>query len=300
MVSSPSPAMQVIEAEKKRKFTLERAKANHLSRQLQLRLQYAKLKVDHGWQKQSLNEVENLYFRHSHLHGHKSQASAAPLVATTTSQNTSAVGGTTQSSLSFKLGSSFSMNSLREDDTPILERSITHLNESAGDIYVEQSTTRVDSTPFAGRSSQPSTSKTSQSLKSQPTELISSQAPSNPHSSAPWPSPPLASSAPLPSSSSSSTASSSLYYRSSASTISSTQSNPAENRRFSNTSLTYDSFWSSLGSTSSAEAGASTSMSRTSASRDVNGKPGPAAGTTNIQGGYRPSKGSRHPQDKES
>ncbi|KAJ7449262.1 hypothetical protein FB451DRAFT_1287935 [Mycena latifolia] len=43
--------------------SLERAKATHLVRQLQVRLQYAKLKVDHGWQKQRLNEVENLYFR---------------------------------------------------------------------------------------------------------------------------------------------------------------------------------------------------------------------------------------------
>ncbi|KAG1743684.1 uncharacterized protein EDB91DRAFT_1125355 [Suillus paluster] len=35
--------------QKKRKQTLERAKANHLSKQLQMRLQYAKLKVEHGW-----------------------------------------------------------------------------------------------------------------------------------------------------------------------------------------------------------------------------------------------------------
>ncbi|KAH9931908.1 uncharacterized protein B0H18DRAFT_69963 [Fomitopsis serialis] len=34
--------------------------------QLRLRLQYAKLKVEHGWQRQTLNEVENLYFRHTH------------------------------------------------------------------------------------------------------------------------------------------------------------------------------------------------------------------------------------------
>ncbi|KAI0372677.1 hypothetical protein BV20DRAFT_963731 [Pilatotrama ljubarskyi] len=38
-----------------------------LSGQLRLRLQYAKLKVEHGWQRQSLSEVENLYFRHTHL-----------------------------------------------------------------------------------------------------------------------------------------------------------------------------------------------------------------------------------------
>lgn len=43
----------------------EKARATHLSRQLRLRLQYAKLKVEHGWIKQNLNEVENLYFRHS-------------------------------------------------------------------------------------------------------------------------------------------------------------------------------------------------------------------------------------------
>ncbi|KAJ7318192.1 hypothetical protein DFH08DRAFT_892930 [Mycena albidolilacea] len=43
--------------------SIEKAKANHLIKQLQMRLQYARLKVDHGWQKQRLNEVENLYFR---------------------------------------------------------------------------------------------------------------------------------------------------------------------------------------------------------------------------------------------
>ncbi|KAI0311653.1 hypothetical protein OF83DRAFT_1149920 [Amylostereum chailletii] len=30
-----------------------------------MRLQYARLKVEHGWQRQNLNEVENLYFHHS-------------------------------------------------------------------------------------------------------------------------------------------------------------------------------------------------------------------------------------------
>ncbi|EIW58812.1 uncharacterized protein TRAVEDRAFT_29278, partial [Trametes versicolor FP-101664 SS1] len=46
---------------------LDKAKANYLSGQLRLRLQYARLKVEHGWQRQSLSEVENLYFRHTHL-----------------------------------------------------------------------------------------------------------------------------------------------------------------------------------------------------------------------------------------
>ncbi|KAI0644279.1 hypothetical protein C8Q79DRAFT_1012070 [Trametes meyenii] len=49
------------------KVAVDKAKANYLSGQLRLRLQYAKLKVEHGWQKQSLSEVENLYFRHTHL-----------------------------------------------------------------------------------------------------------------------------------------------------------------------------------------------------------------------------------------
>ncbi|KAF9815997.1 hypothetical protein IEO21_04247 [Rhodonia placenta] len=39
-------------------MTPERAKANY----------YARLKVEHGWQRQNLNEVENLYFRHTHMH----------------------------------------------------------------------------------------------------------------------------------------------------------------------------------------------------------------------------------------
>ncbi|KAG0696197.1 hypothetical protein DFH29DRAFT_1004790 [Suillus ampliporus] len=65
-IASPQPN----EAEqKKRKQTVERAKANHLSKQLQMRLQYAKLKVEHGWQRQNLNEVENLYFHHSQVRG---------------------------------------------------------------------------------------------------------------------------------------------------------------------------------------------------------------------------------------
>ncbi|KAJ7717961.1 hypothetical protein B0H16DRAFT_1897757 [Mycena metata] len=59
----------------------EKAKANHLLRQLQTRLQYARLKVDHGWQKQRLNEVENLYFRaqrHPDAAGSVKPPNAAP------------------------------------------------------------------------------------------------------------------------------------------------------------------------------------------------------------------------------
>ncbi|PFH51635.1 hypothetical protein AMATHDRAFT_46976 [Amanita thiersii Skay4041] len=78
---------------------------HQLTRQLQLRLQYAKLKVDHGWvvlshfsmictliwykqQKQNLNEVENLYFHHSHLKApkaHRPPLTSATIATTTTS-----------------------------------------------------------------------------------------------------------------------------------------------------------------------------------------------------------------------
>ncbi|KZT64579.1 hypothetical protein DAEQUDRAFT_602666 [Daedalea quercina L-15889] len=59
----PSPRSAVFHIDhKRRKITPERAKANYL----RLRLQYARLKVEHGWQRQTLNEVENLYFRHTH------------------------------------------------------------------------------------------------------------------------------------------------------------------------------------------------------------------------------------------
>ncbi|KAG8717386.1 hypothetical protein FRC08_007583 [Ceratobasidium sp. 394] len=47
---------------KRAKLQAEKTKAQQLSRQLKTRLQFARLKVDYGWTRQSLNEVENLYF----------------------------------------------------------------------------------------------------------------------------------------------------------------------------------------------------------------------------------------------
>ncbi|KAG9119591.1 hypothetical protein FRC07_005327 [Ceratobasidium sp. 392] len=47
---------------KRAKMQAEKTKAQQLSRQLKTRLQFARLKVDYGWTRQSLNEVENLYF----------------------------------------------------------------------------------------------------------------------------------------------------------------------------------------------------------------------------------------------
>ncbi|KAF8218240.1 hypothetical protein K438DRAFT_1953065 [Mycena galopus ATCC 62051] len=93
----------------------EKAKANHLLRQLQLRLQYARLKVDHGWQKQRLNEVENLYFRQQKQGPDSSSSPAKPSAYPTTAllatpldpqilaQSQPEDAASAQSSLSFKL-----------------------------------------------------------------------------------------------------------------------------------------------------------------------------------------------------
>lgn len=67
MVTILPPHQPVEMEQKRRRQTLERAKMHHLSKQLQMRLQYARLKVEYGWQRQNLNEVENLYFHNSHL-----------------------------------------------------------------------------------------------------------------------------------------------------------------------------------------------------------------------------------------
>ncbi|GJJ16114.1 hypothetical protein Clacol_010393 [Clathrus columnatus] len=54
-----SNAQDILE---KRRRQIEKTRAANLSKQLQMRLRYARLKVEHGWQ--TLNEVENLYFHH--------------------------------------------------------------------------------------------------------------------------------------------------------------------------------------------------------------------------------------------
>ncbi|KAG8978889.1 hypothetical protein FRB94_012963 [Tulasnella sp. JGI-2019a] len=59
----------------KRAKHVEKTKLQHLTKQLAMRLQYAKLKVDHGWARQNLNEVENLYFHHYGKHQPASQMS---------------------------------------------------------------------------------------------------------------------------------------------------------------------------------------------------------------------------------
>ncbi|KAG7441418.1 uncharacterized protein BT62DRAFT_937186 [Guyanagaster necrorhizus] len=101
VATASAAAVSLANEEKKRKQTMERAKATHLSRQLQMRLQYAKLKVEHGWTKQTLNEVENLYFHHSHTRGPRPTAPTNQLL----SESTLVLSDTPsprQSSLSFK------------------------------------------------------------------------------------------------------------------------------------------------------------------------------------------------------
>ncbi|KAI6165199.1 hypothetical protein EDD17DRAFT_1754418 [Pisolithus thermaeus] len=88
------PQQQQEVDQKRRKQTLERAKVNHLSKQLQMRLRYARLKVEYGWQRQSLNEVENLYFHRSHL-----RTSRVPPPATVTKPHTTSTGDEKEDSL---------------------------------------------------------------------------------------------------------------------------------------------------------------------------------------------------------
>jgi len=63
---SPSPKKQQNAEKPSGRAVLRTSNSPYwaVARQLQLRLQYARLKVEHGWQKQKLNEVENLYFHH--------------------------------------------------------------------------------------------------------------------------------------------------------------------------------------------------------------------------------------------
>ncbi|TFK66486.1 hypothetical protein BDN72DRAFT_146416 [Pluteus cervinus] len=120
-MATASPS-QSSEHERRRRMALERAKVTHLSRQLQLRLQYARLKVEHGWQRQTLNEVENLYFHRSQNRGSSSQpflssspfpiavASSPAPIARTESSVTLPL--SPRSPVSFRVGSSRSTHAL--------------------------------------------------------------------------------------------------------------------------------------------------------------------------------------------
>lgn len=53
----------------KRQQAAHRARMTALHKQLTTRLQYAAFKVEHGWSKQSLSEVENLFYKHRRVSG---------------------------------------------------------------------------------------------------------------------------------------------------------------------------------------------------------------------------------------
>ncbi|QRV98742.1 hypothetical protein RhiJN_26761 [Ceratobasidium sp. AG-Ba] len=75
---------------KRAKLQAEKTKAQQLSRQLKTRLQFARLKVDYGWTRQSLNEVENLYFHLSRArptpqqHQQRAETATPPVPAPST------------------------------------------------------------------------------------------------------------------------------------------------------------------------------------------------------------------------
>ncbi|KAF8650689.1 hypothetical protein AX16_005063 [Volvariella volvacea WC 439] len=122
--------MHAAETERRRKHVLEKAKAQHLSRQLQMRLQYARLKVEHGWQRQNPYEVENLYFHHSQQRGPRTY-SMPTLLPTTAATFTKSALQSSQSSLSFRVG--FNSSSLpRTPSTPSPGAVTAHTERSAG------------------------------------------------------------------------------------------------------------------------------------------------------------------------
>ncbi|KAJ4474460.1 hypothetical protein J3R30DRAFT_3707386 [Lentinula aciculospora] len=93
---APMPSLPSDEG--KRRSSMDKAKVSHLSRQLQLRLQYARLKVEHGW---NLNEVENLYFRRTNSRP-RQQLGFGPITQTSYSNTSNPQPLAAQSSLSFK------------------------------------------------------------------------------------------------------------------------------------------------------------------------------------------------------
>ncbi|KAJ3781671.1 hypothetical protein GGU10DRAFT_410750 [Lentinula aff. detonsa] len=84
-----TPSSSLAFDEGKRRSSMDKTKVSHLSRQLQLRLQYAKLKVEHGWHKQNLNEVENLYFRRTNSRP-RQQSAYGPITQTSYSSTNNA------------------------------------------------------------------------------------------------------------------------------------------------------------------------------------------------------------------
>ncbi|KAL0959398.1 hypothetical protein HGRIS_014647 [Hohenbuehelia grisea] len=260
MVNTPSAAAAAVDLEKKRKQSVDRARASHLSRQLQMRLQYARLKVDHGW-RQTLNEVENLYFHHSTNRGPKTLP-GAPSVMSGLGPNSvdpTSPGRPVQSSLSFSwkpASSNLSRMSTLEDILMGDSTQPSGPNPMRSQASVPDLSSLTAPSSFDNSKSPPLASQT---LHSRPSSVNSR--PSQPHLPtppaqpepkiladvppprstspvAPWPSPPPTKFVRLPSASSNA------------------KSMPPQTDSFrgyqpnsSSSSLTYDSFWSSHSNT---------------------------------------------------
>ncbi|KAF8884143.1 hypothetical protein BD779DRAFT_1674227 [Infundibulicybe gibba] len=227
--TNTTPTAQANDAEKRRKHAMDRAKANHLSRQLQMRLQYARLKVDHGWQKQNLNEVK---ISTSTIHTPAPDTFSAPQ---------------SQSSLSFKLATSsltrtstlpVPVEAQTTDSPTIIDLSMADRNSQPLELHSSSSTdTLLDDKPLSETSGttvslDPSDATTL--LQPHTPLIINSKSPRLPQS-------------PTASSSWSASPSSSSHYpnvlqRSQPQTPTSTST---EIYNTNASSLTYDSFWSS-------------------------------------------------------
>ncbi|TKY89677.1 hypothetical protein EX895_001462 [Sporisorium graminicola] len=89
--SSTSSNVQITPSKARKQAQAQRTRLVALSKHLMTRLQYANFKVEHGWSKQSLSEVENLYYRQnqSGTSAANSTAAAAAAAAARKSASTS-------------------------------------------------------------------------------------------------------------------------------------------------------------------------------------------------------------------
>ncbi|SPO28461.1 uncharacterized protein UTRI_04858 [Ustilago trichophora] len=79
--SSTSSNVPITPSKARKQAQAQRTRLVALSKHLMTRLQYANFKVEHGWSKQSLSEVENLYYR-------QHQSSSATSAYTNTAAST--------------------------------------------------------------------------------------------------------------------------------------------------------------------------------------------------------------------
>ncbi|GAC74958.1 hypothetical protein PANT_13c00085 [Moesziomyces antarcticus T-34] len=83
--SSTSSNVAITPSKARKQAQAQRTRLVALSKHLMTRLQYANFKVEHGWSKQSLSEVENLYYRQNQSAGTTSNATARTQKSNSTS-----------------------------------------------------------------------------------------------------------------------------------------------------------------------------------------------------------------------